>query len=300
MAGYSSYNPYQLPDVPNTPYRPWKGSKGEDLSFGRTVTQQTGMSSGGIPNLIDYIMEDAQRNRDATRQSRQQAIDTYNLRGPQDAEVFGKYNKAIDDEISRQLNDPNTLALKTNLSNIINKPDMFSQDQIYGFEHNINAQADRNYEALASKIGTPFNSGQRGVNLANARAASLSDASNNMLGFKRQLASDTSARQLSAADILSNLTGQGNSSVGSLLGLKTGLGQTDAQLSAARTQAIADLLGGTIYNPNDLTGLLDTLMSARAGMKASKKGTTNALIGAAGSIGGSALGGLLGNTSLFK
>lgn len=291
---------YQLPNAPTPQYDPIY-KKGKPLSFGRTVTQETGMSSGGISNLIDYIMKDAQANREATLKARQGAIDTLVNREQGDIKPYKDYSAGISAEIQRRIgggngNDPFTTNLKNNLTSVINNPNVYSDQQFNQFADAAETKATNKLGQLERSIrqSTPYGSGGRNVNLANQYAQATGEANMGVQDLRREMAKLSSDRQMGALDISSRLKSDEERALNELFGFNTNIGLAEGNANQLRSQAIADLMGGTVYNPADLSGLLDLLVNARAGMKAGKKGKTNSLIGAGGSIAGGALGGLLG------
>jgi len=294
---------YQLPTAPTPQYDPIY-KKGKPLSFGRTVTQETGMSSGGVSNLIDYIMKDAQANREATLKARQGAIDTLVNREQGDMKPYKDYSSSISAEIQRRTgggNDPFVSNLKNNLSSVINNPNVYNDQQFNQFADAAETKANNKLGQLESSFrqSSPYGAGGRNVNLANQYAQASGEANMGVMDLRREMAKLSSDRQMGALDISSRLKSDEENALNQLFGFNTNIGLAEGNANQTRSQAISDLLGGTVYNPADLSGLLNLLVNARAGMKAGKKGKTNSLIGAGGSIGGAALGGLLGNTNLF-
>ena len=242
---------YQLPNAPNTPYEPIY-KKGNPLSFGKTITQDTGMSSGGVPRLIDYIMKDAQANREATLKARQGAIDTLVNREQGDMKPYKDYSSAITAEIQRRMgggNDPFVTNLKNNLSSVINNPNIYSEQQFNQFADAAETKANNKLGQLEQGIRktAPYGAGGRNVNLANQYMQATGEANMGIQDLRREMAKLSSDRQMGAFDISSRLKADEENALNELFGFNTNIGLAEGNANQIRSQAIADLLGGTVY-----------------------------------------------------
>lgn len=304
------YDPYQLPNVPERdPYvnkrffKPNAQGVRPSLTFGQGVTQGTGMSSSGLPDLIDRQISETERAAQATRAARQGAIDSLQAGGRE----FDARTKGIRDEInnqiagyqSGQLDDPFRKSLKTNIQSILTNPNPYSATERSNMESNINDRVNQKLHAAlmangAAATGRGVSRSGINVNATNdLYSKAAADTTGQLLDFNdrvKQLAAQREAAALGGGVSLSN---EDKQLIEQLYREGGNIDTLGLQGLSDRNSAIAAILGGTEYAAPDYSGLFNTLAGSRTAMKQDKKGTTNGILGALGGIGGGLVSGLI-------